>query len=143
MGIHNGQIEIVSWMADSFLMEAYASHLDEKGKVYHINSIADIPRVPRSLRREAELTAAMLYQQMATGWKIDPFIVFANNDMSKGEIEEWAHYTVMEALGQGVGWLDSHDPIMWASVLEEKRELPTPGSRGLHILIEGIEWRSR
>ncbi len=150
MSVHTGQIEIISALADYLLMEAYQQWYEERRskprfrQSIHIKTIDDIPRVPRSLRREAELTAAMLYADIATGWKIDPFLVLYHSGLSESDKENWAYLTVMEALGHGRGWLDDYEPLEWKDILDkEPRKLPTPGSRGLGILIESLEWRSR
>jgi hypothetical protein len=157
---------ILEEMTSTFLMLAFADacdacddagtpHPDKPGPG---GNFADFPTPAPEVRAAAERAAMVLLADILAapgGYDPAPAVIewhaSDDNNVSDYWLEKvdvlssleatarcWGHYAVMEAMGHGVAWSDSNEPLSFTDIGGKVHELPAVGRLGVHA--EDVTW---
>ena len=149
--------DAIDSMVRTLWVLAWADHIEEypdselaqeAGSLAGVDIMEVAPdEIPVHLKEEADGIANGVYEGMKKAWGVEPWEAvvetakWRQRDDPDAYLNNWAHYTLMEALGHGVGWSDHEEPILkypskLAELLSAMHELPDPGDAGVYA--EGL-----
>lgn len=143
--VHPEEIMIRS-MQRTLVVAAWASFVEENHKALGrchpmgCELMEWLPDVCDHFDRESYRAAAILYGRIRQAWPYHPWVVLLHR-LGRESLDpkyyrlliDWSHYAVMEALGHGVSWADSNDPVTW-----QEKPLPSVGEMRIHT--ESFQW---